>query len=175
VTARRLLAPGGCPWDRAQTVSSLLPYLAEETWEVFESARARRRGALQDELGDVLYTVLFLALLAERRGWFTPQQMLESTTRKMIRRHPHVFGPRPARSPAQAYRRWQRVKRGEGAPASRSKRLRPLLVGWWELLRRHPQAMAAAGRTLTGLRQRLEAASGRPKRPSGRRGRTSAR
>jgi|GEM_PF-5027450 len=69
-TARRLQAPGGCPWDRAQTVRTLLPHLIEETWEVFVSSRTRDRDHLREELGDVLYTVVFLTLLAEREGWF---------------------------------------------------------------------------------------------------------
>jgi uncharacterized protein YabN with tetrapyrrole methylase and pyrophosphatase domain len=147
-TARRLLEPDGCPWDRAQTIASLLPYLVEETWEVFESVRARRRGALKDELGDVLYTALFLALLAERKKWFTLDDVLDGTTRKMIRRHPHVFGPQRAASPAEAYRRWQGVKRTESRPPSRSKRMRPLLLALWEALRTQPGAAAALRRVL---------------------------
>jgi uncharacterized protein YabN with tetrapyrrole methylase and pyrophosphatase domain len=100
--ARRLQAPGGCAWDRAQTVDSLLPYLIEETWEVFEAIRRRRRAALPEELGDVLYTVLFLTLIAERRGWFRLEHLLQATRRKMIRRHPHVFGNAPAPTPETA-------------------------------------------------------------------------
>jgi XTP/dITP diphosphohydrolase len=72
-TARRLQAPGGCAWDRAQTVPSLLPYLVEEAWEVFETVRSRHRRELPEELGDVLYTVLFMALVAERR-WLTEEE-----------------------------------------------------------------------------------------------------
>ena len=134
-TARRLQAPGGCAWDRAQTVPSLLPYLIEETWEVFETVRSRRRRALAEELGDVLYTVLFMALKAERRGGRSLEQLLTATRRKMVRRHPHVFGAQRAVTPSAAYRQWQASKRRErsGAP-SPSKAFRERLVAQWDRL-----------------------------------------
>lgn len=134
-TARRLQGPGGCAWDRAQTVQSLLPYLVEETWEVFETVKHRRFRHLQEELGDVLYTVLFLTLTAERRGWATLDALLEGTRRKMIRRHPHVFGDRTAASPKDAYRQWQASKRLEGrTDPSPSKAFRQRLVARWDEL-----------------------------------------
>lgn len=104
-TAKRLQAPGGCAWDRAQTLQSLVPHLIEETWEVFEAVRSRRPRHLQEELGDVLYTVLFLALIAERRGFADLRTLLDATRRKMVRRHPHVFGTRYAATPRDAYQR----------------------------------------------------------------------
>ncbi len=138
-TAKRLHAPGGCAWDRAQTVDSLLPYLIEETWEVFEVVRSGHRRELQEELGDVLYTVLFLTLIAERRGWLTLDSLLRTTRQKMIRRHPHVFGGRTAPTPQQAYQQWQAIKRQEGTPRySPSKALRAMLVTWWEWAYAHP-------------------------------------
>ena len=134
-TAKRLQAPGGCPWDRAQTVDSLLPYLIEETWEVFEAVRSRRRHGLTEELGDVLYCVLFLALVAERSGGSSLQTLLRGTRQKMIRRHPHVFGAKSAATPREAYRHWQRSKRLEGpARHSPSKALRERLVADWDRL-----------------------------------------
>ena len=131
-TARRLQAPGGCAWDRVQTVQSLLPYLVEETWEVFETVRSRRHRALPEELGDVLYTVLFMALKAERQGRGSLEQLLTQTRRKMVRRHPHVFGTGRAGSPAAAYRQWQASKRRERSQApSPSKAFRERLVAHW--------------------------------------------
>jgi uncharacterized protein YabN with tetrapyrrole methylase and pyrophosphatase domain len=154
-TARHLQAPGGCRWDRAQTVSSLLPYLVEETWEVFEAVRRRRLRDLQEELGDVLYTVLFLSLIAERRGRFTLEELLTATRTKMIRRHPHVFGTKKAGSPQAAYRRWQESKRLERKRSpSPSKTFRELLVARWAQLLDHPEAMG------------WKTISGRPTTPS---------
>lgn len=142
-TAKRLHAPGGCAWDRAQTVHTLLPYLVEETWEVFETVRSRRTTQLAEELGDVLYTVLFLALKAERRGWCTLNGLLTATRRKMIRRHPHVFGARTAGNAAAAYRQWQAIKRTERKTApSPSKAFRNRLVAQWE---QHRKAAKLSG------------------------------
>lgn len=161
--ARHLLRPDGCAWDRAQTVESLLPYLLEETWEVFDSIRTRQRGQLKHELGDTLYTVLFMALLAERNGWFSLRALLISTRRKMVRRHPHVFGRRRATTPAAAYRSWQSVKRQEGNQPSRSKALRPLLLESWELLHRYPQARTRFPELLRQLRRTVRGPTGRSK------------
>lgn len=149
--ARRLQAPGGCAWDRAQSLDSLLPYLVEETWEVFEAIRRRRRRALSEELGDVLYTVLFLALVAERQGRFTLRQLLTATRRKMVRRHPHVFGTAPAPTPESAYQRWQASKRREGKRGhSPSEAFRRQLVASWD-------------RRLTGTSRRPSGRSARSK------------
>ena len=134
-TARRLHAPSGCAWDRSQTAESLLPYLIEETWEVFEAIRSRRREGLQEELGDILYTVLFLTLIAERQGWFDLTSLLTATREKMVRRHPHVFGTTTASSPETAYQQWQRSKRLEGKkPHSPSEAFRKRLVASWDRL-----------------------------------------
>lgn len=137
-TARRLHAPGGCPWDRTQTVRSLVPYLVEETWEVFCAHRRRREDELEEELGDVLYTVLFLALLAERDGRWTLNGLLNKTRRKMQRRHPHVFGAAHAASAKEAYGHWQAAKQRERKrkPAAPLPKLRPKLVRDWEALYR---------------------------------------
>lgn len=132
--ARRLQRPDGCPWDRAQTVDSLLPHLVEETWEVFQAVRRGRRRQVQEELGDTLYTVVFLALLAERDGRLTLEELLRRTRQKMIRRHPHVFGAARAHNAQEAYAHWQAAKRRERKSRSPSKRLRPVLVALWERL-----------------------------------------
>ena len=138
-TAKVLQGPGGCAWDRAQTINSLLPCLVEETWEVFEVIRHRRYHALREELGDVLYTVLFLTLIAERMGYCTLQELLIATRQKMVRRHPHVFGNAKAATPNAAYRQWQAIKQRENAGnPSPSKAFRKRLVLWWEWLRTHP-------------------------------------
>ena len=141
-TAQRLQAPGGCPWDRSQTVDSLLPHLIEETWEVFEAVRSRHYEDLQEELGDVLYTVLFLTLIAQRRRWCDLSTLLNKTHEKMIRRHPHVFGAQRASTAHEAYRHWQASKQSEGRSRhSPSHTFQQLLIEWWEWLRRHPETV----------------------------------
>ncbi len=106
---------------------------------MFETVRARRWTELRDELGDALYTVLFLALTAQRERRLTLTALLRATRRKMIRRHPHVFGNASANNPAEAYQQWQRIKRQERKQrAETPKALRELLVAWWEWLRTHP-------------------------------------
>jgi tetrapyrrole methylase family protein/MazG family protein len=135
-TARRLQAPGGCSWDRAQTIHSLLPYLIEETWEVFEAGRSRRYAHLEEELGDVLYTVLFMTLVAERQGRGSLRRLLRATREKMVRRHPHVFEGQDAPTPEAAFRRWQASKRLEGKRGrSPTAAFRRRLVAQWERLR----------------------------------------
>ena len=133
-TARRLQGPGGCPWDRAQTLQTLVPHLIEETWEVFCAARQRRRAPLREELGDVLYTVIFLSLLAERQGWFTLGDVLSATDSKMRRRHPHVFGRKQAHTPEEAYAHWQTAKRQEKRSRHSPAKMRPLLIALWTAL-----------------------------------------
>ena len=136
-TARRLQGPGGCPWDRVQTVTSLLPCLIEETWEVFEASRSGRGEELPEELGDVLYTALFLALILERQGGPSLDALLAATREKMVRRHPHVFGRKRAGTPRTAYRQWHASKRLEGPRRhSPSKAFRDTLVARWDELYR---------------------------------------
>ena len=170
-TARTLHGPGGCPWDRAQTVRSLLPHLVEETWEVFCAVRRRRNRELEEELGDVLYTVLFLTLLAERRRHFTLAGLLRKTNQKMRRRHPHVFGDRHARTAGEAYQQWEDVKRTERKrQPSPSKRLRPLMVALWGHLAAHPEAADALEALLRRAGVTVESSpkiSAAPRRPSG--------
>ncbi len=164
-TARRLRAPGGCAWDRRQTVESLLPYLVEETWEAFEAIRGRRRQALRDELGDVFYTVLAMALIAEEHGRFSVAAMLSATRRKMIRRHPHVFASRTAVTPEDAYRSWQASKRREARSGpSPSDGFRTMLVGWWDWLHQHPGTSATLQPRLA-TRRKGRRLNGSPKRP----------
>lgn len=154
--ARHLQGPGGCPWDRAQTVRSLLPHLVEETWEAFCAARKPSRAELQEELGDVLYTVVFLTLLAEQQGWFDLKMLLRKTRRKMIRRHPHVFGTKRAATAHEAYAHWQAVKRRE-RPRGRSSSkelIRRVLLALWESLRLQQNAPRASNRLARSNRTR---------------------
>jgi XTP/dITP diphosphohydrolase/ATP diphosphatase len=88
----RLRSPGGCPWDREQTFDSIRKYTLEETYEVFDAIERRDWPALKDELGDLLLQVLFYAEMASEAGSFTIEDVIAGLNRKLIRRHPHVFG-----------------------------------------------------------------------------------
>jgi MazG family protein len=88
----RLRAPGGCPWDREQTFSTIRKYTLEETWEVLDAIEREHWADLADELGDLLLQVLFYAEMASEAGYFSISDVLSGLNRKLIRRHPHVFG-----------------------------------------------------------------------------------
>jgi MazG family protein len=88
----RLRGPGGCPWDREQSFDSIRKYTLEETYEVLDAIERRDWANLTEELGDLLLQVLFYAQMAADEGRFTIAEVLETLNRKLIRRHPHVFG-----------------------------------------------------------------------------------
>ena len=110
---RRLLGPGGCPWDQKQTHESLKPYLLEEANEALEAIDEKDMAHLQEELGDVLMQIVFHCVLAEKRGDFDVNDVITGITEKMIRRHPHVFGDEKAENPEEVMVIWQKVKEGE--------------------------------------------------------------
>ncbi len=89
---RRLRAPDGCPWDREQTFATIAPYTVEEAYEVAASIEDGDYKSLPDELGDLLFQVVFHARMAEEQGLFDFGDVVAAVTAKMIRRHPHVFG-----------------------------------------------------------------------------------
>src|SRR3989440_752363 len=93
--ARLRRAPDGCPWDREQTYATLAPMLLEEAYEAFEAVEEAREGRaeeLRDELGDLLFQIVFYAQVARERRDFTIEDVTDSVHSKMVRRHPHVFG-----------------------------------------------------------------------------------
>jgi len=92
----RLRGPNGCPWDRAQTRTSLKPYLIEETYEVLEAIDEQDPAKLREELGDLILQVVFHAQMAEESGAFTIADVLAAINDKLVRRHPHVFGDEKA-------------------------------------------------------------------------------
>lgn len=108
-----LRAPDGCPWDRLQTHSTLRRYLLEEVYEVLDAIDNKDIANLKEELGDVLLQIVFHARLAEERGDFTMQDVIDAVTDKMIRRHPHVFGDVDSRSIATISLTWEAIKAKE--------------------------------------------------------------
>lgn len=109
----RLRGPGGCPWDREQTRTSLKPYVIEEAYEVLDAIESGESGALVEELGDLLLQVIFHAQIARELGEFTIVDLLQRLTDKMISRHPHVFGETSVGSAAEALRQWEAIKQQE--------------------------------------------------------------
>jgi len=111
---RALRTPGtGCPWDLEQSFDSIIPYTIEETYEVVDAIERRDPEDLREELGDLLLQVVYYAQLAAEAELFTFEDVVETVTRKMIRRHPHVFGDESARSAGSAKGQWDRIKAEE--------------------------------------------------------------
>ena len=108
----------GCPWDRQQSFASIAPYTIEEAYEVADAIERGDREHLRDELGDLLFQVVFHARMAEERGWFDFAQVAGAIYDKLVRRHPHVFaGTQP--TPEELVRIWEEQKAEERAAASR--------------------------------------------------------
>ena len=107
----RLRGPSGCPWDKEPDPESLAAYVIEEAYEVVEAGRGEDRDALREELGDLLLQVVFQARIAEERGWVSMNDVLRSICRKMVDRHPHVFGGDDADTADEVLKRWERRKR----------------------------------------------------------------
>jgi XTP/dITP diphosphohydrolase/tetrapyrrole methylase family protein/MazG family protein/ATP diphosphatase len=100
-----------CPWDREQDERSIVPHTVEEAYELADAALSGDDAKLVDELGDVLFQVYFLSLLLEERGAGSLADVAEATRAKLIRRHPHVFGDREARTAGDVVRNWDQIKR----------------------------------------------------------------
>ena len=109
----RLRAPGGCPWDHAQSLDTLRKYLLEETYEVLDAIDARDYPGLAEELGDLMLQPVFQAQIAAEAGHFTISDSLDAIIGKLIRRHPHVFGDAEARTAGDVKRKWDQIKAEE--------------------------------------------------------------
>jgi MazG family protein len=107
---RRLLAPGGCPWDREQTFKTLRKYVLEEACEVIDAIDSDDRVALREELGDLLLQVVFQAELARTEGGFAIDDVIEGIVNKLVTRHPHVFGTLGAVDADEALSNWEKIK-----------------------------------------------------------------
>jgi len=109
----RLRSAQGCPWDRQQTPSSLIPYMLEETYEVIESIEADDHQALKEELGDLLLHIVFQSHIAEERQRFTLAESIQAVVDKLIRRHPHVFSHVQVQDTTEIRQRWESAKQRE--------------------------------------------------------------
>lgn len=106
-----LRSPGGCPWDREQTHRSIRNNFLEETYEAVEAIDRNDRDLLKEELGDVLLQVVFHARLEEEDGGFNFADVVDGVARKLVERHPHVFGTSTAANSDEAYANWEEVKK----------------------------------------------------------------
>ena len=115
----RLRGADGCPWDREQTRTSLKPYLIEEAYEVLHAIDEGVVRHLAEELGDLLFQIVFHCQIASEAGEFAMSDVIERLTEKMTRRHPHVFGDRTVADARDALRQWEDIKRDEADKAGR--------------------------------------------------------
>lgn len=138
----RLRGPGGCPWDREQTFSSIRKYTLEEAWEVLDAIEREHWPDLADELGDLLLQVLFYAEMAAEAGHFRIADVVDNLNRKLVRRHPHVFGEAAA---AMAGNRAENLEKGA--------------IGSTEVLRNWDQIKQLEKKARPGPGGRLDAVS----------------
>jgi len=110
----KLRSPGGCPWDREQTINSLKPYLLEEAYEVLDAMDSKDPKQLCEELGDLLLQIVFQSQISEENGEFSFQDVVEGISEKMINRHPHVFKDLKLETADDVVNAWQGFKEKEG-------------------------------------------------------------
>ena len=108
-----LRGKNGCPWDKKQTPRSVSVYLVEEVFELVEAIEKGDAGEIQEELGDVLFHIVFIARMFQEAGQFELQDVAEGITHKMIRRHPHVFGDRTVSGSEEVIQNWHKIKLNE--------------------------------------------------------------
>lgn len=123
--AEQLLGPNGCSWDQKQTFLSLQPYVIEEAHEVVEAVDADDDEKMIEELGDLLYTIVFFGKLAEKMGRFSMEQIIQTVKEKLIRRHPHVFGDLKVKDTEEIIKNWEKIKAEEKGKKSSSEQKPP--------------------------------------------------
>ena len=142
-----LRSPGGCAWDRAQTVSTIRPHLVEELHEVLEAMDADSDEGLRDELGDLLFLIVFIARMTEEGNRFDLTSVIDGIDAKLRRRHPHVFGDAVASTPDEVRTHWETTKLTEKSHSGRTSILDGLPRDFPALLtaRRLQEKAAAVG------------------------------
>jgi len=121
--ADTLLGPKGCPWDREQTFYSLQSYLLEEVHEVIEAIDDEEYDKLSEELGDLLYALIFVIKVAEKNKIFTAKDVIQKIHDKLVRRHPHVFGEIKIKKMYELYKQWEEIKKQEKSHSNRKSEL----------------------------------------------------
>lgn len=123
----RLRGPDGCPWDRAQTHRSLVPYLLEEAYELASAVADEDPAAIKEELGDLLLQILLHAQIEAEAGRFDIADVADALREKLIRRHPHVFGQEKMETPEEVRAQWEELKKEEGRKRT-GDRSKPALI-----------------------------------------------
>lgn len=108
-----------CPWDREQTLESLKPYLVEEVYEAIQAIDDKNYKRLNEEIGDMLLHVVMLSVFLNEKTGCSVKDVIQTITAKMIRRHPHVFGKKTAKSKEEVLVRWERIKQAEAKAKGR--------------------------------------------------------
>lgn len=108
-----LRGPKGCPWDKKQTPQSIGVYLLEEVYELLDAIESNDMDAICEELGDVLFQVLFMTTLFREKGYFDLEKVASMNREKMVRRHPHVFNGESIKTVSAVKERWQEIKKSE--------------------------------------------------------------
>jgi len=132
-----LRGPNGCPWDRKQTPESLKPFLVEECYEVIDALEDGAPDKIRDELGDLLFQIIFHARIAEETGRFTINDVITAIDEKMIRRHPHVFGTEKLSTDKEVLANWEDIKKKEKGHEDRKSILEGVPKELPSLLRAH--------------------------------------
>lgn len=117
-----LRSEGGCPWDRAQSIQDLKQYLLEETYEVLQALDEENVPAIREELGDLLFQIVFLSQVLQEQNRLNLLEVIEHLLEKMVGRHPHVFGEAKAGSPDEALANWEAMKKQQAYEKSGKKR-----------------------------------------------------
>jgi tetrapyrrole methylase family protein/MazG family protein len=143
---RKLRAPNGCPWDRKQTRQDIGKYLLDEAYEVLDALAEDNPRHLQEELGDLLFQILFIAEIASEAGDFSLAEVMKDIQAKMIRRHPHVFGDVKVRSVREVKDNWQEIKKQERRGRTRDENLFGNIPRSMPALKRAQKITAAAAR-----------------------------
>lgn len=110
---RKLRSPDGCPWDREQTMRSLTPFIIEEAYEVVSAIDSGDMEHIKEELGDLLFQVIFVSQIADETDNFTLADVMEGSIKKMVGRHPHVFGESRAETSEAVLKQWAEIKKAE--------------------------------------------------------------
>jgi tetrapyrrole methylase family protein/MazG family protein len=140
----KLRGPDGCPWDRKQTPESLKPFLVEECYEVIDALDEGVPHKIKEELGDLLFQIIFHARIAEERGQFTMHDVIAANLEKMVRRHPHVFGDAELATDKEVLANWEEIKKKEKGYEERTSVLEGVPRHLPSLLRAHSLQERAA-------------------------------
>lgn len=147
----RLRGADGCPWDREQTLPSLVPFIIEETYEVIAAIDENSDESLLEELGDLLFQIIFICQIKKENKKFGMAEVIDNSHEKMVRRHPHVFGNAKADTPSEVLARWAEIKKEEkrakkspSAPSTMTGELSGVPDALPALLRAHKVSQKAA-------------------------------